>query len=191
MPQLLNSIQALYKRGAFSQMPRGPLGHYVELLDDTFKVGIETIIGNLIHSFVVNDAKDRNVLAQLIKRDYPNHSRHAIITSSFKDRVYDVSSGAVHPVQHTRRAMDVIRVSDPVVMNCLIDNCRVEMILLTENEQMAMRITEDRENVPRNLLRVLLLAPFTEFYPAPNYRSYSLQDRPARYLQVDMSQRKQ
>lgn len=191
MPQLINAIQALYKRGALTEMPRGPLGHYVELLDDKWKVAIESIIGGLVHSFVVNDPKDRNVLSQLIKRDFPRHARHAIITSRFTDRVYDVSSGAVLPVQHTQRAMDVIRVSDPVVMNCLIDNCQVEMILLTENEQMAMRITEDEENVPRDLLRVMLMSPFTEFYPAPNYRSYSLEDRPARYLQVDMSQRKE
>lgn len=190
MPQLISAIQALYKRGALTAMPRGPLGQYVELLDDKWKVAIETIMGSLVHSFIVNDTKDRVILEKLINSEFPRHSRHAIITSRFTDRVYDVSSGAVRPVQHTQRAMDVIRVSDPVVMNCLIDNCQVEMILLTENEQMAIRITEDEENVPSNLLRILLMSPFTEFYPAPNYRSYSLDERQARYLQVDMSQRK-
>lgn len=191
MPQLVHAIGALNKRGSFTKLPRGPLGHYVELTDDKWKVAIEHIIGSYVHSFVVNDAKDRAVLSQLIKRDFPRHARYAIITSRFADHVYDVSSGAVQPASHTKCAMDVIRVTDPVVMNCLIDNCQIEMILLTESEQMAMRLTEDEENVPRDLMRLLLMKPYTEFYPAPNYRSYSLDERPARYLQVDMSQRKQ
>lgn len=172
-------------------MPRGPLGRYIELEDDKWKVAIESIVGRLLHAFTVNDPKDRAVLTQLIKKDFPGHASYTIITSRFQNRVYDVRKGAVRPATNTRLVMDVMRVSDPVVMNCLIDHCKIETILLTEDEQVAMRLTSDEENVPHSLLRIMLMKPFTSFYPAPNYRSYSLDYRPARYLQVNMSERKE
>ena len=85
--------------------------------------------------------------------------------------------------------MDVIKVSDPVVMNCIIDQCNIETILLVENDDLAMHLTSDRRKVPANLSRVIVKEPYSEFYPEPNYRSYSNQQKHAKYLQVNFAQR--
>lgn len=190
MVRLVAAIEAAYKRKMFSRMPLGPLGRYVQLEDARWKLPVEHIIGAHVQSFIVNTAADRRVLFDLFRKQFPEHLRHSIIAMRFVDDVYDVQSGAVVAPTGTRRVMDVLRVSNPVVMNCLIDQSRIEAILLTEDEAIAMRLTADEENVPTNLLRVMLLKPFSMFYPEPNYRSYSIEQRHARYLQVDVAERR-
>lgn len=190
MPRLRASIDALYKKGAFSQLPRGPIGHYVNITDERWKVPIEGIVKNVLQNFLVADSKDRRVLQELIRKEYPQHLRHAVISCKFQHKVYDVSRGQVQPVANSCLAMDLILCDDPVVMNCLIDQCKVERILLVEDEMLAVKLTAEEENVPQNLLRVILKNPLSEFYPAPNYRSYSNPQRYAKYLQVNMQQRK-
>lgn len=191
MGRLCAAIQTAHKRKAFSVMPLGPIGRYVQLEEARWALPIENILGGHVHSFIVNDANDRRTLSELIRRQFPEHSRHSIICMRFVDKVYDVQKGAVRPAPGTRRAMDVMRVSNAVVMNCLIDQCKVDSILLTDQEQVAIRLTSDEENVPENLLRIVLLDPFSVFYPEPNYRSYSIEQKHARFLQVDMAQRRQ
>lgn len=191
MTRMVAAIEAAHKRGQFTRLPLGPLGRYVQLEDDRWKLPIENLMGGHVQSFIVNDAADRRVLSELIRKQFPEHARHSIISTRFVDKVYDVRAGAVRPPQGTRLAMDVLRVSNAVVMNCLIDQCKVETILLTEDERVAMRLTSDEENVPEHLQRIVLLQPFSVFYPEPNYRSYSIDQRHAKYLQVDVAQRRQ
>lgn len=104
--------------------------------------------------------------------------------------MYDVSNGKVRPVQNTYVAMDLIKVNDPVVMNCLIDECKLETILFTDVESLPAKLTADEQNVPNNLFKIVLTNPYTDFYPAPNYRSYSNHKQNAQYLQVNIAQRK-
>lgn len=190
MPRLRASIEALYKKGAFSEMPRGPIGHYIKITDERWKIPIEGITNGVIQNFLVADSKDRRLLQELIRKEYPQHLRHAVISCKFQHTVYNVSRGRVQPVANSRLAMDLIHCDDPVVMNCLIDQCKVERILLVEDESQAVKLTAEEENVPRNLLRVVLREPLSDFYPAPNYRSYSNPQRYAKFLQVNMEQRK-
>lgn len=190
MPRLRASIDALYKKGAFSQLPRGPIGHYIKVTDANWKMPIEGITKGVLQNFLVTDSKDRRVLQELIRKEYPNHQRHAVISCKFQHTVYDVSRGCVQPVAGSRLAMDLIHCEDPVVMNCLIDQCKVERILLVEDERLAVKLTSEEENVPQNLLRVILKNPLSDFYPAPNYRSYSNSQRYVNFLQVNMEQRK-
>lgn len=86
--------------------------------------------------------------------------------------------------------MDLIKCNDPVVMNCLIDNSKIETILLVEDQDLAVHLTAEEENVPKNLLKIILTHPCTEYFPAPMYRTYSSEQTRVRYLQVNMEQRK-
>lgn len=190
MPKLVETIDKLYRKGEFTEKPRGPLGSYVQVENEKWKVSIEGIIGSFMHAFYVNDAKDRKILSQLISREFPQQSKFSIITSKFSNKPYDVKKGQVKPVHNTYLAMNMMRVDDPVVLNCLIDNCKIETILLVEDVQLAMKLTSYEENVPRNLLRIVLLNPNSDFYPAPNYRTYANDKKYAKYLQVNMAQRK-
>lgn len=191
MPRLRTAIVALHRRKAFSQMPVGPVGHYVKIVgDDKWKAPVEGVISSVLQSFIVDNGNDRKVLSDLIRKEFPAHSRHSIITRKFNDTVYYVSGGCVEPVPNSFRVMDLIQCDVAIVMNCLIDSCRIERVLIVEEEPLAIMLTSDVENVPRNLLRVVLLNPATELYPAPNFRTYSSQKRYAKYLQVDQAQRK-
>lgn len=76
-------------------------------------------------------------------------------------------------------------------MNCLIDRVRIESILLTNDKDVAEAFTSKRENVPKNLSKVIVLKEdnFTlEYYPVPNYRMYSNRIKPASYIQVNIEE---
>jgi chromosome segregation ATPase len=70
-------------------------------------------------------------------------------------------------------------------MNCLIDQKSIERVVLVENTDTAISMTQNEQDVPQNLGRVILLDPLSEYYPAPNYRSYATRARPLRYIQTN------
>lgn len=194
MPELVNQIENLHRKGEFNQLPRGPLGKYIEVTDEKFKAPVESILGQKIISFCVNDAKDRQVLSRIFSRlssKYPDVKKCSIITRKFTNQPYNVAKGKVHSVPKAHCVLDVIKCNEPVVLNTLIDHCKIERILITEDQQTGFNVTSQRENVPRNLLKVIVLNPPTEMFPAPSLRTYALNKRPARYLQVNMKQRKE
>lgn len=94
----------------------------------------------------------------------------------------------VHPPKGSRLLMNEIKCSDPVVMNCLIDFTQIETVLLVENQDLAVQLTSDNKYIPQNLKRLILLKPLMEYYPLPLYRTYSLESRQPRYLQVNVDQ---
>lgn len=87
MPSLVQNIRKLYEKGSFSEMPRGPLGNYVEVTDEKWKAPIEGILGALMKAFCVNNAQDRNLLNQLIQRQFPEAKSLPIITTKFRHQV--------------------------------------------------------------------------------------------------------
>lgn len=187
MPAFVAKIKQLHQQGRFSDLPRGPLGQYIKVKDKKWTGMIETVIGaGMLTAFFVNSDADRNTLNQLIQREFPEMRGRSIITSRFHKELYDVRAGRVEEVRGAHLLMNLISVSDPVVQNCLIDQVRIETILAVEDQNMAIDVTSHAENVPRNLQKVIVMEPFSEFYPVPNYRSYGLQKKPARYLQVSL-----
>ena len=184
MSKLINQLEGLYKNNKFAEMPRGPLGRYIEVPDKKYRSAVENILEGVLTSFFVSCDKDRITLTQVLK-GYPEYSRMPIITGKFFNQIYDVRNGMVRLDSGVGRVlMDIINVSDPVVMNCLIDQKRIESIVLVESTDTAIELTQDACNIPQNLLRVVLLKPFSEYYPAPNYRSYALTEKPVRYIQT-------
>lgn len=194
MPELVDAIERMHRKGDFNEKPRGPLGKYIEVIDQKFRGPVEAVIGQKLMSFCVDSGKDRDVLNRLFAKlsaKYPEVKRCSIISMKFLDRVYDVSGGKVKSVPNGHCVLDVIRCGDPVVMNALIDHCKIEQVLVAEDDQTAFNLTSNVENVPHNLAKVIVLDPPTEMYPAPNFRTYAIKSLVARVLQVDMKQRKE
>lgn len=184
MTQMIKRIEQLHKQKKFAELPRGPLGRYIEVPDRKYRSAVENLLDASLTSFFVSCDKDRILITQVLK-DYPDLSRTSIIMGAFQNKVYDVRNGMVNiNPEDGRLLMDVIKVSDPVVMNCLIDQRQIEQIVLVEDTETAIGMTQDVENVPENLLRAVLLKPLSEYYPAPNYRSYSINERPVRFIQT-------
>jgi structural maintenance of chromosomes protein 6 len=189
MNKLVTKIKQMTTQGQFSKLPRGPLGQYIQVPDKKWRAVVEQTIGNHIRTFRVNNDADRVTLDNLIRKEFPQ-LQSTIITGKFADKVYDVSRGKVQAVQNTSLLMNLIKVSDPVVMNCLIDQIRIETILLAEDQALATHLTADEENIPQNLNKVILLKPLSEIFPAPAYRSYALPARQARFIQVNTTELK-
>lgn len=87
MPALVQNIKKLHENGKFSEMPRGPLGQYVEVIDEKWKAPVEGILGSLMKAFLVNNVHDRNLLNQLIQKQFPEARSLSIVTSKFRHQV--------------------------------------------------------------------------------------------------------
>lgn len=188
MTQLVNRITELHKRGKFAELPRGPIGRYIEVTDKKYKSAVENYLAGTLTSFFVSCDKDRIQLTQVLK-EFPEFSRTTIITSAFHHKVYDVRDGKAQ-IDHSvgRVLMDGIKVSDPAVMNLLIDQKLIDTVVFVDSTETAIELTQDIENVPHNLKRVVLLKPYSEYYPAPSYRSYAMTEKPVRYIQTNFKE---
>uniref|UniRef100_A0AAG5CUC1 RecF/RecN/SMC N-terminal domain-containing protein n=1 Tax=Anopheles atroparvus TaxID=41427 RepID=A0AAG5CUC1_ANOAO len=190
MPALDARIRQLHQQGKFSELPRGPLGQYIEVRDKKWSAIVETALGGCLSAFFVNSQADWSTLDALLKREFPDLHNRTIFTGRFVKELYDVQRGCVQEQDGTHRLMSLIKVNDAVVMNRLIDSAAIDTILVTEHQSVAIQLTSEIENVPRNLTKVIVSEPCSEFYPQPKYRSYGLQQKPARYLQVSMTELK-
>lgn len=187
MPDLIRDIESSFKKGHLTKMPVGPLANHIENTMPEYRHCIEDLVGTLALAFCVNNDADGNVLRGIMRKHGAN--KLPVVTTKFSDRVYNIDATSVASEQHSVRALDTIRVDNPIVMNCLIDMCGIETILVTKHTEHAKNITSRKENVPKFLKRVIVTKPYAEFYPAPAYRSYSKKLRAARYLRVSETDR--
>lgn len=184
--QLVDTLEQYHKRGKFQKMPVGPLANFIEVKNAKYRQYVEDTLGGMLMAFCVDNGEDLATFREIMKR----FGRQVpVICSKFIGTVYDVSGKSAVQDDQTVRLMDLIVVENPVVMNCLIDQCNIETILFTENFEHATHITSKKENVPRNLFKVILLEPYSEFFPAPAYRTYSKKLRTSQYLRVSAAQR--
>lgn len=186
MVKLVDTLEQYHKKGSFRKMPIGPIGNYVEVKDASYRQFVEDALGSTLIAFCIDNPKDLVTFRDILKR---LGMQVPVICMQFSDQQYKVTGKCVEPDSQTVRLMDMIVADNPVVMNCLIDQCSIETILLTKSFQHAIHITSKKENVPKNLLKVILLEPYGEYFPAPGYRSYAKETRPSRYLRVNVADR--
>lgn len=86
MPQLISEIKNAHSKGFFSQLPRGPIGSYVEVPNSQYRDIVETTIGTgLLSAFIVNNTKDRQTLEKILTKF--SNNRPVIITNAFRSQV--------------------------------------------------------------------------------------------------------
>lgn len=66
-------------------MPRGPLGRYIEVVDERFRNAVENQLGGLINSFVVSNNRDYKILENVLKKH--QNFNPTIITTKFMNKV--------------------------------------------------------------------------------------------------------
>ncbi|KAH8264501.1 hypothetical protein KR038_009222 [Drosophila bunnanda] len=188
--QVVHALRTQYAGANMHRMPRGPLGQYISAPNPKYRDLVENQLLSCLRSYIVSSDKERQSLRALLQNKFPNGNVPTIITSSFTDRVYDVSRHKVRPTTpNTTVLIDEISCDDPVVMNYLIDMLRIETVLVTESKEIAEFLTSDTENVPPNLTRVLVPNLGLEYIPSPNYAVYSNKINPARYIHVNVDER--
>lgn len=186
--RLVDTLEQHHKRGRLRKMPIGPLANFIEVKDAKYRQYIEDTLGNMMMAFCVDNNDDLMAFREILKSQ-PMNRPPQVICSKFLDTAYNVSGKCVASDEHTVRLMDLIVVENPIVMNCLIDHCNIETILFTNSFDHATHITSKKENVPRNLFKLILLEPYSEYFPAPAYRSYAKTTKPSRYLRINAAER--
>lgn len=186
--KLVDTLEQYFKRGKFKKMPIGPIANHVEVKHAGYRQFVEDTLGGILMAFCVDNQNDLTTFREVEKK-FKFQVPLSVICSPFIDRQYDVSGKCVHSDNQTMRLMDLIIADNPVVMNCLIDQCGIETILFTKSFDHATHITSKKENVPQNLTKVILLDPYSEYFPAPAYRTYAKVSRPSRRLRVNAADR--
>lgn len=189
MVRLVAAVNNATAKGMFSEAPRGPIGAYLKVKDKKWSSTLEHMLGGSIQTFCVNTAEDSRRLFELMSQVYPDGVRKPAVTcSKFIHKRHNVSKNKVRTTTYIS-ALDSLDISDPIIANFLIDNIRVESILLVPDHEEAIHLTDNIENVPVNLMKILTLDG-SEYYPAPDYRCYGGAARPSRFLTISTAERK-
>lgn len=184
MPQLVQAIEIAFKQKKFKKQPIGPIGAYIKVNDDKWIFSIENHLNKgFLRSFLVDNVADTKILQAIMDKIIPVNTRKpSIITSKFFDQIHNITN------KETKNSMfRMLSFINPVVGNCLIDNNRIETIMLVDKIEDALPLMENESRVPRNCYYILTLDG-TQIYPSPSYRVYALQNsfNPV-YLQSDIS----
>lgn len=179
VPQLLREIDSAVARGHFRKRPKGPLGSMIKLKDQRWALATEVCLGRHLYSYLVDNDQDAKTLRQIMTKVMGGERKPAIITSAFNDRVYDYRSNAVQS-QYVG-LLENLDIEDADVINCLLDQRRVENVALIESNHEARTVLMRESTVPRNCREVITLQG-DQVYPAPDFRYYSSSKQRAELL---------
>ncbi|KAF5280331.1 hypothetical protein FQR65_LT03140 [Abscondita terminalis] len=187
VPRIIEAIQK--EKNKFTHLPRGPLGSYLTLKDKKWVVAVEGFLSpSLLRAFAVDNRKDNELLLRIFEKICRPDQKPMVIISKFFFQTHDVSPHLVRPVNGCISVFDSLEISDPVVTNCLIDQVRLESVLLIPDNQTAIKLMSNKRDVPRNC-RQGITVKGDRYYPDPNYKTYASRYRNAQYLQVSMADR--
>lgn len=188
IPQFVKALEKNQNR--FSQPPLGPIGRYLEVPDDRYKAVIEKLVSSQLSSFIVNTLKDQEEFQRIFAKECPHQRCPAVIQRTFKSQPYDTRRHGCEVPRNATSPMQQMNCKSVVVMNTIIDMVRIESVLICDTMKEGRQLTENLENVPRNLKRVIVMDPLCEVYPAPNFRIYSGTPKPANFIQVSAADKK-
>ncbi|XP_029341776.1 structural maintenance of chromosomes protein 6-like [Acyrthosiphon pisum] len=171
MPQLVKTIELAFNQNKFIKKPVGPIGEYIKVNNDKWIFSVENFLGRgTLRTFLVDNFTDNKVLQSIMDSLITGNARKpTVITSKFFDKVHNITAK-----ETKNNLFRMLNFTSPVVANCLIDNNRIETIMLVDDTAEAMPMMENESIVPRNCNFCLTLDG-TQIYPSPSYRVYSLQ----------------
>lgn len=186
VPQLLKKIDAAFAKNLFKKKPVGPIGAFIEVRDKKWVHVAESVLGNRITSFCVDNQQDERVLSNLMKEvDFMQQGKPIVTVAKFREKVHDVSRFETCCRDYSS-LWSMLSVSNTVVANTIIDQLQVESMLLIPTAQEAGRLLKDKTLVPKNCKCAYTLN-LDLYYPDPNYRLYSGKgSHKARFLQVSV-----
>ncbi|XP_071477308.1 structural maintenance of chromosomes protein 6-like, partial [Diadema antillarum] len=179
VPALQTEINRCATAREFNQKPLGPIGTFLTLKNDRWALGVEACLKTLLFSFCCHDQHDARILKRIMGRVVPpDKSQPAIITARFESRPYDIQAAAVQ-TDAFPAFLDIVAVSNPVIFNTLVDQRRVENILLIERSQDARQFL--RHTPPPNCREAFTMAG-DQVYAGAEQRFYASMQKEARIL---------
>ncbi|KAK0545371.1 Structural maintenance of chromosomes protein 6 [Tilletia horrida] len=139
MIQLIRNIEQF--RGWVSK-PLGPMGRYVRLKDHTWSKVIESVLSNLLSSFLVTNWQDQKNLHRMLQEARLGHC--GIIVGNREE--FDFSEGEPDPSIVTMRR--VLEFTEPSVLRTFVDSAKIERTALVRE-----RVHGDQlvRQTPRNV----------------------------------------
>jgi chromosome segregation ATPase len=181
MPRL---VYAIDKEHGFHKKPYGPLGRYLKLIEEKWALAVESVLGSgLLAAFCCHDQHDLQLLRRLVTTHCPRDRQPNLIKQTFREESYDVSLSRPHCDQPT--FFDIVKCSEPVVFNALVDQRKVESILMIEKSDMAKRVMHF--NTPRGAKEAFTLNGDQLFGGTNRY--YSCQQNKAHFVQQSVEGR--
>ncbi|CAI2162914.1 7525_t:CDS:10 [Funneliformis geosporum] len=142
IPDVLNAI-SIEKR--WNKIPVGPFGLYMKLLKPDWSDILESVIGNTLSTFAVNNHRDQRLLSDILKRFNCNSP---IIIGEDDD--FDYTHG--EPDRRFLTILRALQITDNNVKRRLINNNRIESIILVEKRAEADMIMHNNgRGFPHNV----------------------------------------
>ncbi|GES91454.1 P-loop containing nucleoside triphosphate hydrolase protein [Rhizophagus clarus] len=125
--------------------PVGPFGLYIKLLKPEWSETLESVIGNTLSTFAVNNHNDQRLLADIMKR----YKCNSPIIVGEDDR-FDYTVG--EPDERFLTILRALRIENENVKRRLINSNRIESIILVESRAEADKIMYNNgKGFPRNV----------------------------------------
>jgi chromosome segregation ATPase len=110
--------------------PIGPLGAYISLTDDRWRIAIEKAIGKTMISYVVGHKDDVPKLKQMIYRHAVNQVRFIDVITMKRETRFKVSAKVPRELKDKYKSMEqLITVEDDHAYNAIINFVKVERIM--------------------------------------------------------------
>eukprot|EP00026_Physarum_polycephalum_P000990 Phypoly_transcript_00991.p1 GENE.Phypoly_transcript_00991~~Phypoly_transcript_00991.p1 ORF type:complete len:1091 (-),score=239.01 Phypoly_transcript_00991:83-3355(-) len=153
VPALLAAIQK--NKQNFKKMPLGPIGTYLKIKDPRWAKAMEEgIRPDFLKAFIVDSAADERALKDVCKQ--ARMSEPPIFIHMFTDRVYQLDPNRDGPDVKFSTIFRLLESSQPTVMNALIDQRKVEAMVLVETREDAKNLIFTG-NPPLGVLEVYTL----------------------------------
>ncbi|THH10198.1 hypothetical protein EW145_g1501 [Phellinidium pouzarii] len=133
MAEVLRRIDASQWCG---EKPVGPVGLYVSLRDQQWANVMRATLGNMMTSFAVTDARDRNTLKRILEST-GNHSIQVIVSE--RD-LFDYSGG--EPPENVLTVLRALKFTDEYVKRIFINQNRIERTFLASTRREGEHLAE-------------------------------------------------
>lgn len=142
MPGVCDEVLKTHQAGRFKEKPRGPIGMFIEPKDMRWSLAIEQCISGLMTSFVCGSYEDERILSGIFAKHIKlKQQRPRIIVTEFRNSVHDTSRYRPDTSDYST-VYDMLNIKDPVVANTLIDQRKIETVLLLPDRNVGQEVIE-------------------------------------------------
>lgn len=169
----------------FKQMPIGPVGKHVRLLDRKWAIAVEQAIGGQLTGYLCSCREDERVLLEILTRCVPPQDmdyRPNVTVMKYQSQPY---RNLRMPPSNFTTILSMLEIDNPTVACFLIDQSRVEQKILIESYETARRIME--RNPPQNC-STAFLPNGTEMQNTSVFRCYTCKVQNPRYFVEDLAE---
>ncbi|VDM38485.1 unnamed protein product [Toxocara canis] len=150
----------------FKRKPIGPIGNYVRVLEERYELAVEVAFSALLRAFVCDNWQDNKTFEKLLRNH--NIKPPIRIISKFTNERYKTETH--EPAAGLVTVLRQIEVSETNVFNALVDQLRIESILLLDDDNYARHLMSSEP--PRNARKAFTVSG-AEVIAKSNLRPYA------------------